>query len=93
MTFLFFKINDTSNETQLNRSDASKFMYLSFIIWAVGFLFQIIFHIGIKENNSLTDEKSELKNSQFSKRVKLNWLGYLKSYRFYLVIRYYDLKI
>lgn len=68
-------------------------MYLSFIIWIVGLFFQIIFHIGIDESASLTDEKSQLKKSQFSKRVKLNWIGYLKSYRFYLVNKFLNLKI
>lgn len=88
VTYLFFKINDSSDDSELNRKDAPKFMYLSIIVCTVGLIFQIIFHVGTDEKCSLTEEEIREKSSLFSNRVKLNWSGYLKSYRFYLVLRF-----
>lgn len=38
-----------SSATRLTRSDSNKFMYLGVIITILGVLFQVLFHLGVKE--------------------------------------------
>ncbi|CAF0970252.1 unnamed protein product [Brachionus calyciflorus] len=89
--FLLLKLNNdaSSDDTNLSRDDAPKFMYLSIIVCVVGLIFQIIFHVGTNEENLLSEEEIREKSTSFSNRAKLDWAGYLKSYRFYLVAALY----
>jgi Na+/melibiose symporter-like transporter len=86
VTFLLLKFNtsdssgDPSND--LGPQDAQKFTYLTFIICGVGIIFQIIFHVGTKENN--LSGNTELIESQ-ANHVPTNWRGFLKTYKFYTV--------
>ena len=58
---------------------------MSFIVIGVGALFQLIFHIGTDEKNLLNDDQiAEAEhNFSYSTHTKLDWLGYLKNFRFY----------
>ena len=58
-------------------------MYLTIIVVSVGLLFQIIFHLGTNENLLKSDD--EIQEQSVSNEVRLNWLGYLKNGRFYVV--------
>ena len=69
-------------------------MYLTFIILGTGILTQLIFHLGTVERYVPTSgalAAEEALNGPSGAHVKsnkpatLDWLGYLKCYRFYLV--------
>jgi Na+/melibiose symporter-like transporter len=102
VTYLFFRINqDGDIDQNLSRNDASKFMYISFIVTGVGILFQIIFYAGTKEecspplvqldqeiedNDDTVSTLPSEKSMELSGRSQeLNWLGYLRCSRFYIV--------
>jgi hypothetical protein len=58
-------------------------MYLTIIVVFVGLFFQIIFHLGTNENSLKSDD--EIQEQSDSNELRLNWLGYLKNGRFYVV--------
>jgi hypothetical protein len=58
-------------------------MYLTIIVVLVGLFFQIIFHLGTNENSLKSDD--EIQEQSDSNELRLNWLGYLKNGRFYVV--------
>jgi hypothetical protein len=58
-------------------------MYLSIIVTSVGLIFQVIFHLGTNENALRTD--AEIHNENIVKEARLDWTGYLKSPKFYIV--------
>lgn len=85
MAYIFFKYNDENeNDVDVSRVDAPKFMYLSFIMISVGIVFQLIFHVGTNEK-CLRREDDEDVTDEDSHSDKLDWIGYLKCYRFYAV--------
>jgi Na+/melibiose symporter-like transporter len=109
VTFLFFRLNkaeDVDND-DLNRDDAPKFMYISFIVTGVGILFQIIFYYGTKEQiecdadltkddieASTNPSEKSLNSIEISQTNQLCWLDYLKSSRFYMVyLKFQNLNI
>ena len=77
--------NPSSDDSHLTRADAPKFSYLSAIVCVVGFLFQLIFHIGTNESGMMTDEQIQNHSIQNLSELKLDWFGYLKNFRFYNV--------
>jgi Na+/melibiose symporter-like transporter len=90
VTYLLFKLNNSDqSDDNLSRADASKFMYLTFIVCGVGTIFQILFHCGTKENVEVDDldENAQPKfvSRSYANQKALNWLGYLKSPSFYFV--------
>jgi Na+/melibiose symporter-like transporter len=74
-------------DLNLTRDDAPKFMYLTIIVCIVGAAFQVIFHVGTNEKRCLSDEQIQQQSHSLpnSFNFKLDWLGYLKSSRFYIV--------
>lgn len=87
VTFFLLKYQSCPDEddSHLTPSDAPKFMILTFIVCGVGFLFQLIFHIGTKESNSTEEYQRSERASSFVMQRSLNWKGYLKTLRFYKV--------
>ena len=78
---------DDPNNNNLTPADAPKFMILAFIVCGVGLLFQIIFHFGTKEDNSMEEYQRIDRASSFVMQESLNWKGYLKKREFYQVSR------
>ena len=76
---------DDPNNTELTPSDAPKFMILTIIVCGVGLLFQLVFHFGTKEDNSMEEHQRIERSSSFVMQTSLNWRGYLKIKEFYLV--------
>jgi hypothetical protein len=78
-------------DNNLNPSDAPKFMILTFIVCGVGLVSQIIFHIGTKEKYGATqiiterEQEERERTKHFVMQTSLDWLGYLKTLRFYQV--------
>ncbi len=89
VTYLLLRLNNdnSSNDSEDNitRADSSKFMYLTIIVTSVGVVFQIIFHLGTNEKNLRSDD--EIHEEQNSNGTRLDWKGYLKSPKFYVVSR------
>lgn len=84
MAYLFFKFNDSNeSDTEVTSIDAPKFQYLSFIVLGVGIIFQIIFHAGTNEKCLIREEDIDESVDSNKNHEKLDWIGYLKSYRFY----------
>lgn len=88
MAYIFFKFNDENEcDTCISRDDAPKFQYLSIIMISTGIIFQIIFHVGTNEKNLIREEDVDETNESNINYDKLDWIGYLKCYRFYAVLR------
>jgi hypothetical protein len=89
--------HSSKNNNTFSKADAPKFMLLCFISCNVGLIFQVIFHVGTRENQitpkltkqarqeAVDDDCIAPDTSFFSNSLepKLNWLSYLKSFRFY----------
>jgi hypothetical protein len=90
VTFFLLKYktcpDDPNNNNNLTPSDAPKFMILTFIVCGVGIVFQVLFHVGTKEDNSLEEYQRNERSSSFVMQRSLNWKGYLKTAEFYQVI-------
>lgn len=65
-------------------------MYLTIIVASVGLIFQVIFHVGTNENGLKSDD--EIHEQNYSNEARLDWLGYLKCPKFYIVSLCFDLK-
>jgi hypothetical protein len=85
VAYLLLKYKDDSHDNNLSPGDAPKFMILTFIVCGVGLLFQIIFHVGIKEDNSREEYQRDQPSRNFVVQRNLDWRGYLKSFKFYQV--------
>lgn len=84
MAFLFFKFNDEDeNDYDLGRCDAPKFKWMAFIVIGTGIMFQCIFHAGTDEKCLLREEDEE--DTQDKNDNKLDWFGYLRYSRFYIL--------
>lgn len=75
--------SDQDDDSKISRYDSPKFMYLTIIVVLVGLFFQIIFHLGTNENSLKSDD--EIQEQSDSNELRLNWLGYLKNGRFYVM--------
>lgn len=92
VTYIFFRLNDSdqsAEDSHLSRADAPKFAYLSAIVCVVGFVFQLIFHLGTNEKRLMSDEQIHNCLASNSQENKLDWFGYLKNFRFYNVALLY----
>ena len=78
---------DDPNNNNLTPDDAPKFMILTFVVCGVGVLFQLLFHFGTKEDNSMEEYQRIERASSFVMQKSLNWKGYLKTGEFYQVFQ------
>ena len=88
MAYIFFKYNEEEeSDHDISRADSTKFMYLSFIMLSVGVIFQMIFHVGTDEKGLRRDREEEdlMTDDEDHDSDRLDWIGYLKEYRFYAV--------
>jgi hypothetical protein len=76
---------DDPNNNNLTPADAPKFTILTFVVCGVGFISQIIFHFGTKEDNSMEEYQRVDRASSFVMQESLSWKGYLKKGEFYQV--------
>ncbi len=86
IAYFFFKFNDEDEcDTCISRNDAPKFQYLALIMLSVGSLFQVIFHIGTNEKSLMREEDIDETIETNINNEKMDWIGYLKCSRFYIL--------
>ena len=88
LTYLLFKINSSekSDDENLDRHDAPKFMYMSIFVIGVGIVFQIIFHVGTNEKALLNDDEIH-EHEEFTSKTeeRRKWTDYIRCPKFYTV--------
>ncbi|CAF1379363.1 unnamed protein product [Rotaria sp. Silwood1] len=76
----------TSNESSITSADAPIFRNLTFIVVGFGLICMIIFHVGLKESNHITEQtenRSQLTSTSSRILKQMTWKQFLREKEFY----------
>lgn len=85
ITWLMLGLNSEGKSNLISPKDSPEFWHIALIVIAVGSLFSIIFHLGVKEPPHVTSSIQTGINADIYLQPHLTWRDWLKEIQFYKI--------
>ena len=90
ITWIILQTGTDADKDQLDDHDASKFQMIVLILMSIGFVFSLIFHIGVRENDYKMNLNNDTELIDCTSQLKhLKWKHWFRESQFYKVALLY----